>query len=132
MDISDQFVPSSAVPVPSALDPKERRRRIWVVVVPVLGGLAFAASVLIAMVMIGFVRMGGSCGRVATAPEIAGARREILQIGVVWSLLPFGLAVVTKLLRSQWVPWAVLGALTLAYAGFMAAGTTDLQSLFCF
>jgi len=109
MDISDQFVPAGAYPHASMDGVADRRRRRQAVVIHVLGGIVFALSVPVGLVIIGLAQSSGSCSGVDTAAHIADVRRSIVIIGLVWSLLPFGVAVLIRSLRATWVVWAGLG-----------------------
>jgi len=132
MDISDQFLPAGAYPHGSIDDVADRRRRRQAVVIHVLGGIVFALSVPVGLLLIGLVQSSGSCTGVTTQGHLDDARRAIVIIGLVWSLLPFGVALLIRSLRATWLVWAGLGALTIGGCFATAASTTHLEPLFCF
>ncbi len=98
----------------------------------VVAGVLFALSVPVGVILIALAHLGGSCSGITTAQEIQDARWVMIEVGLIWSLLPFTTAVVARLLHSRWIPWAVLGCLPLAWAVSQAATTTKLSALFCF
>ncbi len=101
------------------------------IVLHAAAGVLFALSVPVGLALIALAQLSGSCGGVTTPKELADARWVMIEVGVVWCLLPFGAAVAARLLRSRWLVWVILGCLVLGWAVGQAVTTTSLSSLFC-
>lgn len=123
-DISHLMGPPSAVP------PTDNRSRIIGHVAYHAGGaMLYGTAVGVGVIFSYLAQIQGSCGDEHSAALIAGARHDVLIIGLVVSLLTLAWALLGWRLKFFWPVWVGLALVTFG-AWMYGASTIDSVSPF--